>query len=71
MTEETTTTPQEGEEKKKGFFTRIPFSLFNEVQLLLMDPRYGKVKFGELSKLVTQLLNEWVEKQRKKVKENG
>lgn len=45
-------------------------SLVRKVRILLLDPKTGKVKYGALAKLVTQLLNDWVES-KLKVPTNG
>lgn len=41
----------------------IPEPTWARVRLLLLDPMTGNLKHGALSKLMTQLLNEWVAKQ--------
>ena len=40
----------------------IPEDISARVELLLANPGTGQVKFGAWSKLVTELLREWVEK---------
>ena len=52
-------------EGTKGIHVMVPISLFKEIKLLLMDPLRGRVKYRAMSGLVTMLLREWVEKQRK------
>lgn len=44
---------------------RIPTDLAAEVELLLLDPLRGKASYGERSELITSLLREWVDQQRK------
>jgi hypothetical protein len=44
---------------------RVPESLHAEVNLLLLDPVAHKVRWGALSALITRLLAQWVEEQRK------
>ena len=44
---------------------RIPAKLYGALYILLVDPVTGKIKYGALRKLVTQLLNDWVEEKRK------
>lgn len=41
----------------------IPESVSNKVHLLLMDPLYDRVPYGEKSKLITQLLQQWINTQ--------
>ncbi len=43
----------------------IPESITNEIEVLLCDPISGEVRYGSWSDLVTKLLKEWLEKQRK------
>jgi len=43
----------------------IPMSIAVKVDLLLADPLTGKPKHGAWSTLVTRLLNDWLEKQKK------
>lgn len=43
----------------------LPPELHLEVQALLLDPKHGRTQYGAFSTLVTRLLKEWVEKQRK------
>lgn len=42
----------------------IPESLAAQVDLLLFDPLMGKTRYGELSKVATELLREWLDKQK-------
>ena len=56
---------QQRVERTKGIHVMVPISLFKEVKLLLMDPLRGRVKYRAMSGLMTSLLKEWVEKQRK------
>jgi len=44
-------------------FTSLPQSLAAKVELLLFDPVTNKPKYGGRSKLIEQLLREWVERQ--------
>ena len=46
---------------------RIPSSLMREVRILLLDPTYGKIKYGQLRYLITALLTEWLENKKKKL----
>ena len=57
--------PRVKTEPNASIHVKVPSSLFREVKLLLLDPRYGRVKYGEMSKLVTSLLKGWVDNQRK------
>jgi len=41
---------------------RLPSSLANEVELMLIDPLRGKPTFGARSALVVSLLREWIAK---------
>jgi hypothetical protein len=43
---------------------RIPRSLFDEVRLQLIDPRYGIVQQGAWPHLMCQLLRDWLAQQR-------
>jgi hypothetical protein len=43
---------------------RIPEDLDAQVQLLLMNPRTGSVKYGKWSQLIEALLRRWVAEQR-------
>ena len=43
----------------------LPTSLAADVELLLLDPLTGIPGYGKRSKLIQQLLYEWVEKYRK------
>lgn len=43
----------------------LPLSTTAPVSLLLADPLTGLPKHGARARLVTMLLNEWLEKQRK------
>jgi hypothetical protein len=43
---------------------RLPSSLADEVELLLIDPLRGKPAFGARSALVVSLLREWIDKRR-------
>lgn len=43
----------------------IPESITNEIEVLLCDPISGDVRYGTWSDLVTKLLKEWLETQRK------
>ena len=52
-------------EKKIGIYARLPSSLVYSVKTLLLDPRTGRVGYGRMAALVTQLLTEWVEAKRK------
>ncbi len=42
-----------------------------EVRILLLDPTYGKIKYGQLRYLITALLTEWLEKKKKKLETIG
>ena len=57
--------PETKLEGTKGIHAMVPISLFKEVKLLLMDPLRGRVRYRAMSGLVTMLLRDWVEKQRK------
>lgn len=41
----------------------LPGTLVRQVEILNIDAFTGKVRYGALSKLITQLLREWVAKQ--------
>lgn len=43
----------------------LPLDLWLEVRALLYDPKLKRMKWRSLSPLVTRLLREWVEQQRK------
>lgn len=43
----------------------IPTTVFAKVNLLLFDPVRGHRKYGEFSKLVTELLQKWLREQEK------
>jgi hypothetical protein len=44
----------------------IPASLKRDIDLLLMDPTRGQIKYGSLAVLVTRLLRAWVNRQVKR-----
>ena len=46
---------------------RIRADLAAKVRLLLMNPRHGKIRYGNLRKLMESLLTDWVQRV---VKEN-
>ena len=52
-------------EGKELITSHIPKSVMREVRILLLDPTTGRIKYGELSNLVTGLLTEWLESKRK------
>ena len=52
-------------EAKHGIYVRLPSSLSYSVKALLLDPRTGRVGYGRMGALITQLLTEWVEQKRK------
>lgn len=58
-------------EGRSGLYTVIPSPLLREVKLLLLDPSTGNVKYGNMSGLITSLLQDWVEKQRKEFSEQS
>lgn len=43
----------------------IPESVISEVHLLLYDPVYERVGYGQVSKIITKLLKDWLDEQRK------
>ena len=43
----------------------LPTSLVDEVDLLLFNPTRGKLRYGARSRLVTVLLRQWINSQRK------
>lgn len=45
----------------------LPEGLALEVKTLLMDPKFGRVRYGAMKALLTRLLSEWVEQRRKGV----
>jgi len=45
---------------------RIPQPLAAEVELILLDPLRGEVKYGERSQLIESLLRDWVDEKRNK-----
>lgn len=62
------------EEKKRDteiISVHLPASLMREIRILLLDPVYGKIKYGQLTHLITALLAEWLEKKRKKLETVG
>ncbi len=46
----------------------LPGTLVYQIEILNIDPLTNKVRYGALSKLITQLLREWVQKQQKEAK---
>jgi len=48
--------------EKRLFYLSKPLS--SEVDVLLMDPLTGKIRYGAWSQLIEQLLREWVDRQR-------
>lgn len=48
------------------FKCMIPASLKRDIDLLLMDPTRGQIKYGSLAALVTRLLRAWVNRQVKR-----
>lgn len=52
-------------EKRRAITAMIPEGLFIETKLLLLDPNTGRVKYGSMSGLITQILTEYVEARRK------
>lgn len=54
-------------DRPKSLTVMIPESLYNKVQLLLLDPTRARTKYKARSALVTSLLRDWVENQRKEV----
>lgn len=46
---------------------RIPKAVAAEVELLLLDPVTGDVTYGKRNQLITQLLNQWLDNQRRNV----
>jgi len=47
----------------------IPESVHHAIHLLLLDPVRGRAKYGKVSGLVTQLLTEWLNEQRKEYRD--
>lgn len=43
----------------------VPADLMRKVRLILLDPATGNIRYRTLSNLITKLLTEWVEKQRR------
>lgn len=56
-------------EIKTGVHFYCPIALYKEVKILLFDPRVGRTKYGGMTALITALLREWVETQRKTLRE--
>lgn len=46
----------------------IPSSVDAELRLLLSDPFTQQLKYGALSDLITQLLREWLDQQKKRAR---
>lgn len=42
----------------------LPSSLAAEIELMLYDARFGKIKYGARSDLIQALLREWLDKQK-------
>ncbi len=61
----------EDQEEIEAICVRLPSSLMREVRILLLDPTYGKIKYGQLRYLITALLTEWLEKKKKKLETIG
>lgn len=57
--------PAEPRHKGEQIFFRIPAPVYREVRVLLLDPKTGRPAYGALTNLVSGLLREWVEAQRK------
>jgi len=47
----------------------VPESTYIKVKTLLLDPLYGRTKYGRMSGLITSLLNGWIDTQT--IKEEG
>jgi hypothetical protein len=43
---------------------RIPSDTCRQVKILLMDPKNGRTQYGTMAGLLTNLLNNWLEKQK-------
>lgn len=48
---------------KVGIKVRIPEDLHRQVSLVLLDPRYGKAKWGKWTELMETLLRRWLREQ--------
>ena len=57
--------PVEPRFKGEQIFLRIPAPVYREVRVLLLDPNTGRPTYGALTNLVSGLLREWVESQRR------
>lgn len=48
----------------------LPSTLLAKISLILFDPVRGKRKHGELSSLITKLLEDWIKEQAKEDEKN-
>lgn len=56
-----------GTTQKIDWKIRVPVAVAGQVELLLTDPLRGTVEYSARSELITMLLEEWINKQRKGV----
>lgn len=52
-------------DRPKKILVSIPESVVSEVKIILHDPVTNRVKYGKMSEVITGLLRDWVEEQRK------
>jgi len=52
-------------DRPKKVTVSLPESLHQQVHLLLLDPLHARTRYGTLSGLMTTLLRDWIDKQRK------
>jgi hypothetical protein len=48
---------------------RVPASLMREIRILLLDPVYGRIKYGNLRHLLVGLLTKWLEDKKEKLED--
>ena len=52
-------------DRPKKILVSIPESIISEVKLILYDPITKRVGYGMVSEIITGLLRDWLEEQRK------
>lgn len=48
-------------EETVAIIVRVPVSLKAQIDLVLLDPVMGKMKYGSLTKLMVALLRQWLD----------
>jgi hypothetical protein len=56
--------PRRPDGPTRTFYARIPCWLYDELHVLLVDPRSGRARYGTWSKSVERALTEWVDSQK-------